>query len=334
MRRTYFQQACKSLMILGNFGVKCVAPLKTKGKQMKSIKYILLFSLLLTACGTGVVEVNDSNYEPKIAIDGYLYPHTPVANIKITRNFPLNTSLLRTDVFLSDANVVLTDLANQKDYPLAFNTQTFAFGYDGDDLLIDYGHAYKLTVDAVIDGAELNCSATTTVPAAGFKILRDRSHIAPSTFFPENADGTTEKWEYVFERSPDTGFYALSVVSLDADTSTFIYDSPFSRFEDASDFEEEEWKDVIYNFTWQQDLQLKSGQSALPLDWYLFPFYGNYRTILYAGDENFRDYLLTAWQVQEIDGNFHEPVLHIDGDGIGVFGSAIADTVFLEVLRN
>lgn len=94
---------------------------------MKHLKYIALISLLLTACGTGVVEVDDSNYEPKIAIDGYLYPHAPVTNIKITRNFPLNTSLLRTNIFLSDANVVLTDLAGRKDYPLTFNAQTFAF---------------------------------------------------------------------------------------------------------------------------------------------------------------------------------------------------------------
>ncbi|KAA3618772.1 MAG: DUF4249 family protein [Calditrichaeota bacterium] len=302
---------------------------------MKHLKYIILTSLLLTACGTGVVEVDDSNYEPKIAIDGYLYPHAPVANIRVMRNFPLNTSLLRTDIFLTDAKVVLTDVAAGKDYPLAFDFETLAFGYEGTDLLIEYGQPYKLSIAATIDGTELQCSSTTTVPAAGFKILREKSKTAPSTFFPVNDDGSTEKWEYVFQRSPDTGFYALSVVALEADVNTFIYDSPYSRhFDEPEDFEDEEWKNQIYNFTWQQDLQLKTGQTILPLDWYLFAFYGNYRTILYAGDKNFKDFLLTSWQVQEIDGNFHEPVLNIEGDGIGIFGSAIADTVFLEVLRD
>ena len=300
---------------------------------MKSLKYILVASLFLTACGTGVVEVDDSNYEAKIAIDGYIYPHNPVTNIRIMRNFPLNTSLLRTDVFLVDAQVTLTDETNQQDYTLVFNPQTLAHEYPGNDLVIEYGQSYTLRVIATIDGTQLQCSTTTHVPEEGFHVVRQDSKIAPSKFFPLNADGSAEKWEFAFERSPNTGFYALSVVALDADTSTYIYDSPFSRFDNASDFEEEEWKDQIYNFTWQQDLQMRSGATTLPLDWYLFSFYGNYRTILYAGDQNFRDYLLTAWQIQEIDGNFHEPVLHIEGDGIGVVGSAIADTVFLEVLR-
>ena len=38
-------------------------------------------------------------------------------------------------------------------------------------------------------------------------------------------------------------------------------------------------------------------------------------------------------EVQEIDGNFHEPVFHIDGDGIGVFGSAVTDTVYFSVTQ-
>ncbi len=301
---------------------------------MKQIKYIILAALLFSACGTGVVEVDDSNYEPKIALDGYIYPHTPVKNIRIMRNFPLNTSLLRTDIFLVDAEVVLTDVSNQKDYPLIFNPQALAHEYPGNDLLIEHGQAYMLSVKATIDGVNLQCRTTTVVPQEGFSIVRENSKITPSTYFPINDDGSTERWEFAFERSPNTGFYALSIVALEADTSTYIYESPFSRFDTAADFEEDEWKDLIYNFTWQQDLQEESGETTLPLDWYLFAFYGKYRTILYAGDQNFRDYLLTAWQVQEIDGNFHEPILNIQGDGIGVFGSAIADTVFLEVLRN
>ena len=38
-------------------------------------------------------------------------------------------------------------------------------------------------------------------------------------------------------------------------------------------------------------------------------------------------------EVQEEDGNFHAPVFSIEGDGIGYFGSAIPDTVYLEVTR-
>ena len=38
-------------------------------------------------------------------------------------------------------------------------------------------------------------------------------------------------------------------------------------------------------------------------------------------------------QVKEIDGNYHEPAFHFEGDGIGVFGSAIADTAYFWILR-
>ena len=36
--------------------------------------------------------------------------------------------------------------------------------------------------------------------------------------------------------------------------------------------------------------------------------------------------LLIAVCLEE-DGNFHEPVFSIEGDGIGYFGSAVPDTV-------
>ena len=39
-------------------------------------------------------------------------------------------------------------------------------------------------------------------------------------------------------------------------------------------------------------------------------------------------------EVQEEDGNFHESVFSIEGDGIGYFGSVIPDTVYVEVLRD
>ena len=50
-------------------------------------------------------------------------------------------------------------------------------------------------------------------------------------------------------------------------------------------------------------------------------------------DRNFRDFQATHEVTQGADGNHHEPAFHIDEDGIGVFGSAIVDTVYFNVLR-
>jgi hypothetical protein len=37
--------------------------------------------------------------------------------------------------------------------------------------------------------------------------------------------------------------------------------------------------------------------------------------------------------VKEFDGNFHEPVQIFTGDGIGVFASAVRDTVVFNIVR-
>ena len=34
-----------------------------------------------------------------------------------------------------------------------------------------------------------------------------------------------------------------------------------------------------------------------------------------------------------MDGNFHEPKLHIEGDGIGVFATAVTDTTYFLVIK-
>ena len=58
-----------------------------------------------------------------------------------------------------------------------------------------------------------------------------------------------------------------------------------------------------------------------------------YEIIIYAADTNYSSFLQTFDEVQEDDGNFHEPEFRLEGDGMGYFGSAIADTVALEVIR-
>ena len=62
-------------------------------------------------------------------------------------------------------------------------------------------------------------------------------------------------------------------------------------------------------------------------------FYSSYTIIAYAGDSNFKNYFMTAPAVQEFDGNFHEPIQIFQGDGIGVFASAIRDTIKFTLVK-
>ena len=55
--------------------------------------------------------------------------------------------------------------------------------------------------------------------------------------------------------------------------------------------------------------------------------------VAYATDANFKNFFLIHSTLQEINGNLHEPALNIGVDGVGVFGSAVADTSFFEVLE-
>ena len=69
------------------------------------------------------------------------------------------------------------------------------------------------------------------------------------------------------------------------------------------------------------------------INWLDTWFYGNYRVVMYAGDRNFKDYFITINQLQEMDGNYHEPKMYFEGDGIGIFGSFIADTVTFNLVK-
>jgi hypothetical protein len=119
---------------------------------------------------------------------------------------------------------------------------------------------------------------------------------------------------------------------LDASTSSFIYNNFY--------YPETDTQKVFnainrykQNYAYQIGIAPGTQNYTMTIDWYNVWFYGNYRVIVYAADKNFYDYFITAKNVMELDGNFHEPRMHIEGDGIGVFGSAVTDTVYFSVSR-
>jgi hypothetical protein len=48
---------------------------------------------------------------------------------------------------------------------------------------------------------------------------------------------------------------------------------------------------------------------------------------------NFKDFFFIQINVQEMDGNFHKPKLHIEGEDIRVFAFAVADTAYFYVIH-
>ncbi|MGH7600509.1 MAG: DUF4249 family protein [bacterium] len=287
----------------------------------------IIVLMMLTACGEGTLSITEATYQPKIAIQGILVPGQ-VPRVRVGRNFPMNVVIDPATIAITNASLTITDDAGAK-HALLYNPQTQS--YEALQLNVEYSRTYTLNVNASFDGQALHASATTTVPNAGLKILEGNSRLGSMVYRRRDSQGNLINFNLVFERSPGTGYYLVSLVALDADTSRFIYDNPFRELtaEDVfADFEE-----YKYLYYWLQDKPLTPGVSSTEILSLFTFFYSKYRVILYAADRNFRDFQITHELLQSIDGNYHEPVFHIDGDGIGVFGSAAVDTAYFEVLR-
>ncbi len=288
----------------------------------------LIYAFFGFSCGGGIVEI-DQTYEPKIVIQGTLFPQQR-AEVKIMRNFPLGTVVDRNKIVIRDARVVIFE-EDRTQHNLRFNINKQSYEQLDPNLVIEYGKTYTLEVDATIDGQELSAKSTTSVPQAGFEVLESQSVLDSMAYREKDENDEVKLFDVRFNRSPGIDFYAISILAIDADTSTFVYDNPFGDL-DAGDVIDD-FDDFRYAFNWIQDTPLEAGESHMEIFWFFTWFYGKYQAIIYAGDKNFKDFLVTHDQVQEIDGNYHEPAFHFDGDGIGVFGSAIADTVNFWVLR-
>jgi hypothetical protein len=291
----------------------------------------LLLIIALTGCTENLVELGENTYSPKIVVEGYLFANQKVENIKVTRNFPLNSSIQVSSIVLSSADVSIKELESGKDFKLTFNTQKFTFEYAGNDLFIDYGKEYQLNVSAIVDGKRLYASSITKVPQKGFKINRELSQFDPIFYREPDAMGTPKSFVLNFTPSPGTKFYLISLLALDASDKTFVYDNPYFEIK------KEDLNKELDRFRLQANqlpnINSFGGNIEYEIPWLDLWFYGNHRLILYAVDENYRLYFQTYGSVQEFDGNFHEPRFNFIGEGIGVFGSAIADTVYLTVKK-
>ena len=304
----------------------------SKENMINAVKLFLLIIIplaLFSSCGEGTVDIGQNTYTPKIVVEGYLYPGQKVSNIRITKNIPLNTAPDTLSLILFTADVRIIDLQSNKEYKLTFSPNSYAFEYTGNDLEIGYNKSYRLSVSANVNGQNLATSCITHIPNSGFKIERQLSQIQPLFYQEKDAIGNIKNYSLVFNPSPGTSFYAFSIVALDANDSTFNYNNAYIDVK-----REDVIKDLDrykYQFRWLQNVNSTNGSITFEMNWINFWFYGKYRVVAYAGDDNYKNFSLTYRLVQEFDGNFHEPAMALEGDGIGVFGSVIADTVYLEV---
>jgi len=289
---------------------------------MKTFEAIIIVFLILVlaGCGKNHINLNNAPYDPKISVEAYLYPGQTVSDIKLMRNVPLDSSVNTSGLYLTPSGNGVVATINGT--ALTFDPQTQT--YYNNQMVIDYNKSYTLEVYATIDGTQLHTTSTTVTPQKGFAVVNTN----PGSF----SYGDSIAINYL--PSPGTGFYAFSIVPDTANTYNFIYNNNSLRKKlDSSDVATNLNQ---YEFRYATVNNINS-YANLTYTYYVNSrntlFYSTYTVVAYACDENAKDYILTSPNVQEVDGNFHEPVETFQGDGIGVFGSAIADTVKFEITR-
>ncbi len=286
---------------------------------MKNFIKVLLIGFVslsgLISCGDPKIDITSVAYEPKIVVEGYLFADEPVRGIRVMRNFALNQPI-DTLSFILDPTITTVKINGDS---LLFDIKTYS--YYSNNIIVSKGSPYTLEVWGTIDGKELYTTAVTTVPADGFELIKKH----PGKF----KYGTPIPMDFI-PLSP-AGFYAFSIRPDSASLSNFIFDNEFNQDMKPEEIQKNlgEFRlraNVVFNI--KPNLQDTIKQ---PIESYNTWFRSTYKTIIYAGDVNFKEYLLSAPNVKEFDGNFHEPKIILKGDGIGVFASAIRDTAYFEV---
>jgi len=282
---------------------------------------ILIMSLLFVMCGNPDVDVNVVGYEAKIVVDGYLYANEPVHNIKIMRNIPIGSSINVNILYLAPS----TNSVNATINGAALQFDPVTKTYYNNDIVVECGQSYTLNISAVIDGKQLSTQSTTIVPLSGFKLLNNLNL--------GNIKYNHDQIILKFDPSPNSSVYMFSYLVHSASTSNFIYNNPYVTKISYNDVSEN-----LYDYMNQYDIVTNispnlNNEYSYNVENYKFWFYGQYTITAYAGDKNFKDFVLSAPDVKEVDGNFHEPVVDFQGDGIGVFASAIKDTLTFRLIQ-
>ena len=289
--------------------------------QVIKVILVLIIPLLFIRCGDPGVDITNVTYEPKIAVEGYLYAGETIHDIKLSRNFALGQPRDLSKLTLTPHDNSVTVTING--VPLLFDPQSRT--YFNNTVTVEFGKTYSLSVSAIFDGKQLRTESVTTVPQKGFNLITV-GNLGDKKYNMDNI-------KLDFRPSPGCDFYVFAVIADSASIGNFIYGNPFITNIDSSDVGKN-LDDYKAQFDAVSDIDSYANAvhsfNVLP---YMTWFYSTYKAFVYAGDKNFRNYLFSVPNVKEFDGNFHEPVQIFTGDGIGVFASAVRDTVEFNIVR-
>ena len=294
------------------------------------MKNLLILLLLLIACGDPELDLDEIIYQPKIVVDAYLIVGQSVENIFIKRNYPVTGPESTNQFYITNATVRITDVALSVTSTLTYTgNPIFSYSDDGTLGQVKANTLYRIDVEAVIDGKQLITSSETLTPANGFTIL-DKTEITKK--YPVNTnERNNNRFEINFNLINGATTYIAVIKPLTANKETFI-NYPRNVYLE-SEIDKNDYLDEVGDIESVAVLDIKNDLSdySKDVEWDRFNFVSRYRIILYAADQNYKDYFFTADENKSDDGDYSQPIFHFTGDGIGVFGSASADTVYFNV---
>ena len=261
---------------------------------MEKITYILIAAtIFIISCGDPEIDISGVAYQPKIVVQGYVYPGEEIKQFRLMRNFPLDRAINFGEFVLTPGgNGVIAKING-----VTLQYEPFTQTYYTNNLAVQNDATYTLEVTAVIDGEQLQTSSVTTVPLEGFSLL------------DINLGTITYRDPVIFRFTPSPGidFYAFSIIPDSASVENFIFDNPY-----LPNLEVEEVEEDLNDYKFQFDVVINANSTPGTIHTYEVHgldtwFYSSYKVIVYAGDKNFKDYLLTASNVQQPDGNFIDP---------------------------
>ena len=277
---------------------------------MKNLRYILPLLIAAAFLFNACEDLPPQVYEPKVYVETYLIVDHPFEQVKIMRTQALTDTFKYENTFIRDAEVLI----RYKDKTLRLVTD--ATGIDG--------YYYPDTNVKVLPETEYRLEVR----------LKDGSHITAKTFTPKrfswqvpppievnypkdtvNFSDATDPIKIKWEKNPSALYYFIRIACLDTlhygkyltpptpDSNRRTY-KPYANTSGPSYTRTQIWSFIPVNET--------------PVVWTFFKWYGKQRVSVFTPDFNF-----LKWSLQYFRSGQYDPLLgNIEGDGIGIFGSA------------
>lgn len=297
---------------------------------MKKIILSMLVSLIFltfTACEDEI----RYDYQEQKYVEALLIVGKPIERIRVSRSLPLDQPFDFEKTYIKDATVKITDQSTEEEYVLEYRDEPEpAYYYSDPNLLIKEETVYEL--DVVF--ADNSTASGLTITPSQFEWKKE---LVDEIQYPKdsvNAPGDTNL-RFSWTRSnqhyfaEDERYYWMGIECLD----TLEYGKYLDNVDDSElnrrierPFEEDA---NYYDETVRWGGPFFKVESS-PVVWTAFKWYGKHKVTVYSPDPKFHKWMIHYQRF----GTYTPSMFSVEGDAIGLFGSAAIIEAESFVIKN